>query len=908
MDYVDLYSANRDPSVFEGPNTFNMSRKDWMHNVAWGSPLWAYYKSASNVNPECRDDNPTACIDTDPEVLATDENGEYILDMDKAMRIRKRWCPAYFHSRIIIEDLVDLFLKKIEDEEAAKAAAKQPVCTNRQTEAMERFGVNWFNQIPTADICTWAMARIDVRLGRGVGCAKHGGDTGICCATCAQPGLVNTQDYTNIMRMVALKNMREEVFTALTPAEWNYFLLTQKYYNDESVLSVTIVGVDKPYVGARSILEYYTLQVAGFSPRSHRHFGVRYENNSDVFVPVTGNQMQLLNMNPQVNNGLVQQDNDALWSDFAHFIWEGDDTVTPLKKAFVDFRYPNVFPIDSLRTITAERVGAALPLLNTFGNTWDLCQLLHQRCYHKNQQFESVDQCMHFMKKLPDHKLGYCPIFAGNTKACRFMHSILAQDILDPDFHCFHMGPNKPDPNGNVKCSDADCGHETQGPLECDEDGCRGTLMHSGDVVEWMFTIYHILAFVWTVYVYFGLRAMRRCDGLSAATLQKIAQAEAVTITLFFVFLFMALVHIICQAAQPTFLWRPPPLQSLEMRYSEVGDPQHRFREYNYAGSEYEGQYTEPTFGAVNGFIADHLVYLLMFTGFEMCCLIFEWSGYEYYYNSTSTNRMRAMLPEIGHICFVVFVALAYTMPPSAFSGLLFLIGITQGGHPEMMLQSFNASALVHTELKEEPEEDDHRKSVLRRRSFNARSAVVHSHQMVWSKMSWMEFTETILQRMSAVGVCLHHMSMVCVYLGYSLHILYTPDRMLFTGVRVVIFLVLVQHLISQLFGTGKVGLALLITTEYFFQHFTISYMGEAGSLLLTTSCFKLLMSHWFMMPIMVWAAIKPLLGHKEAVAGANLVYGKSNDTSRRPENPHADECHDSARGEGEPYEHLRCC
>jgi hypothetical protein len=84
MDYVDLYSANRDPSRFEGPNTFNPNRSDWMYNVAWGgSPLWAYYKSNSSD-------------DTAPEILETDANGQYTyaVDMNKAMRLRKRWCSG----------------------------------------------------------------------------------------------------------------------------------------------------------------------------------------------------------------------------------------------------------------------------------------------------------------------------------------------------------------------------------------------------------------------------------------------------------------------------------------------------------------------------------------------------------------------------------------------------------------------------------------------------------------------------------------------------------------------------------------------------------------------------------------------------------------------------------------------
>jgi hypothetical protein len=218
------------------------------------------------------------------------------------------------------------------------------------------------------------------------------------------------------------------------PSPLQYFLNTQPYYDDNSVLAVTIVGVDKPYKGARSILEYYTLQVAGFNPDSHRHFGVRFENNTDEFVPVSGNQMQLLNMNPQVNNGEVQSDSDALWSDFAHFIWDNSSTVAPVRRAFVDFRYPNVFPIDVPWNPSPQRVGANLPLLNSFGNVWDLCQRLHERCFNKNRQFESVRECMAYMKKLPDHKLGYFP---HTHSAFRQPHA-KSTTRLPPPAYCSH--------------------------------------------------------------------------------------------------------------------------------------------------------------------------------------------------------------------------------------------------------------------------------------------------------------------------------------------------------------------------------------------------------------------------------------------------------------------------------------
>uniref|UniRef100_A0A7S2MWZ0 Uncharacterized protein n=1 Tax=Haptolina brevifila TaxID=156173 RepID=A0A7S2MWZ0_9EUKA len=902
MDYIDLYSANRDPARFKGPNTFNMQRDDWMHNVAWGSPLWAYYKSASNTDPNCGPDNQTACIDTDPEVLAYNANGEYILDMDKAMRIRKRWCPAYFHSRIIIQDLVDLYLKKIEEEEAAAAAAAAPACVNRALEAMERFGVPLFNQKPTADPCTWAMARIDTRLGRGSGCAKHGLPTGMCCYTCAQEGLIDSQDYTNTMRMVVLRNMREEVFTQLTPPEWNYFLLTQKYYDDESSLSVTIVGVNKPYVGARSILEYYTLQVAGFNPPSHRHFGVRYENNTDVFVPLeAGNQMQLLNMNPQVNNGVVQPDDDALWADFAHFIWDNDSAVTPIRRAFVDFRYPNVFPIDTVYSISPERVGENLPLLNSFGNVWDLCQLIQSRCYHKNQQFASVNECMDYMKLRPDHKLGYCPIFAGDTKACRFMHSILAQDILDPDVHCWHMGPQMADPFGRVKCSDDDCGKERQGPLSCNGQGCEGQYMHSGELVEWLLTCFYLIAFLWTLIVLYHIRKRLREIKQSTKMSEKlheekqnVLRAMAIAITLFWSFLIQLIIQVIVHASKWSFLWRPPPLASLEQRLDEISDPGMRFREYSYVGGDaFDGQHSEGVFGAMNLYIASHLTWCLMFIAFETMCLILEWTGYAYYFASDKGGFLRSFLPMVGRIVFVVFCSLAFTMPPSAMSGLLFIVGITQVGHPEMIMQSFNAAGInpepADTGKQASPSDEmastagmtqadptvtSHRVTTgLRRRHKIQRQASIFHRPSVVNQvnafltttpqddqLTWVDLISGGVERMSAVGVCLHHMSMICVYLGYSLNILFTPQRILYLGVRLVIFLVLVQHLIFQLVGATFFGISGLIISEYLFQHYSISYMGECGSTLLTTSIFKLMLSHYLMLPLIVRGALKALI------------------------------------------------
>lgn len=157
------------------------------------------------------------------------------------------------------------------------------------------------------------------------------------------------------------------------------------------------------------------------------------------------------------------------------------------------------------------------------------------------------------------------------------------------------MGPHMADSHGKIKCTDADCGHELQGPLRCDATGCKGTLMHSGDVVEWMFTVYYITAFCWCVTVVYGVQWMEQQHTRNAesthtqAQLNIMAQAKAIMITLTSDFCIQLIVQIITQIARPNLLWRPPPMASLEQRFSEFADPQMRFREFMYTDG-YEGQ------------------------------------------------------------------------------------------------------------------------------------------------------------------------------------------------------------------------------------------------------------------------------------------------------------------------------
>ena len=118
-----------------------------------------------------------------------------------------------------------------------------------------------------------------------------------------------------------------------------------------------------------------------------------------------------------------------------------------------------------------------------------------------------------------------------------------------------------------------------------------------------------------------------------------------------------------------------------------------------------------------NGFIANHLVYFLMFTGFEIMCVTTEWVGYEYHFHCETHNKLSRYLPLIGHSVFVVFVSLAYMLPPSAMSGIVFLVGITQLGYPEMIMRSFNAAGLVVEDLCDGEEEESNEETPKERRA-----------------------------------------------------------------------------------------------------------------------------------------------------------------------------------------------
>ena len=112
-------------------------------------------------------------------------------------------------------------------------------------------------------------------------------------------------------------------------------------------------------------------------------------------------------------------------------------------------------------------------------------------------------------------KVGWCPLLAGNTLGCRWVHAILSHEKMRPDVHCYHLGPaHVADPSGHFKCHDSECGHDRAGPLICDSASCDGTYNPAG-----MVSI-HICIYIY-LYIYYIYVCMYRapwCATRSRAT------------------------------------------------------------------------------------------------------------------------------------------------------------------------------------------------------------------------------------------------------------------------------------------------------------------------------------------------------------------------------------------------------
>eukprot|EP00494_Astrolonche_serrata_P030075 UN30342 len=119
--------------------------------------------------------------------------------------------------------------------------------------------------------------------------------------------------------------------------------------------------------------------------------------------------------------GNEQIQDDHSWTEYR---WDNDTIVYPWRYSYMYFDPKPVYG-----------------MISTFGDNSALCKLIGDRCIGKNEQFPEHDTCMNYMEEIPVHKAGYCPLLAGNTRSCRWLHSILTIEELRPDIHCFHLGP-----------------------------------------------------------------------------------------------------------------------------------------------------------------------------------------------------------------------------------------------------------------------------------------------------------------------------------------------------------------------------------------------------------------------------------------------------------------------------------
>lgn len=174
-------------------------------------------------------------------------------------------------------EVVKVFLTRIEEDEATQVST----CNDYPLQIAERFGKKPKVAPHWSTECMWALARVDLEFGAGEGCNRLG--QSLCCATCVTLDQTSEQ-YIHIVRSMTLMDFKEKQFTWLTPATFNYYLATQKFFDDNSHAVIPRVsGVTLEYKGAASILEYYTLQVYSFNRKSFRHYERYYEVADDEF-------------------------------------------------------------------------------------------------------------------------------------------------------------------------------------------------------------------------------------------------------------------------------------------------------------------------------------------------------------------------------------------------------------------------------------------------------------------------------------------------------------------------------------------------------------------------------------------------------------------------------------------------
>jgi len=83
-----------------------------------------------------------------------------------------------------------------------------------------------------------------------------------------------------------------------------------------------------------------------------------------------------------------------------------------------------------------------------------ICKYHESFCLGELRQYDSEQECVDFMRSLPTYseQCGPNTPLSGNTLGCRFKHHLMIP--ANPGQHCYHIGRNSADSNGDFKCND----------------------------------------------------------------------------------------------------------------------------------------------------------------------------------------------------------------------------------------------------------------------------------------------------------------------------------------------------------------------------------------------------------------------------------------------------------------------
>ena len=177
----------------------------------------------------------------------------------------------------------------------------------------------------------------------------------------------------------------------------------------------------------------------------------------------------------------------------------------------------------------------------------------------------------------------------------------------------------------------------------------------------------------------------------------------AATFCMFWFFL----IYMIALTAQPAYLWRPPPPESLALpRFNEIHSDSPD-RQTSFSMADYNEQNSEHILSGLNNYQLQHLVYYIMLVGTFITIMALEWIGFRMHSSATS-HWIKAELSLLGDAIFVTFVTGALIYPDSSFSYVLFVIGTTKGLYPQILMTLWNAYTFAENHRLQAAHKEEH--------------------------------------------------------------------------------------------------------------------------------------------------------------------------------------------------------